>query len=142
MCVKTGVPTADTLTIKGRAEPGWTGAMLLFGFFAYLLARSGSSKAYEIIVPFRQDAFARYRRWRRASWTLAASGVLLACGAAFAGYPTAHLLLGLTVLGLAAALVNDLVNAVGVRLSREGTLVLTRVNPAFRDAVLAQHTTN
>ncbi len=64
------MPTADTLTIKGRAEPTWTGAMLLFGLFAYLLARSGSSRAYEIIVPFRQDAFARYRQWKRASWTL------------------------------------------------------------------------
>ncbi|QGN58511.1 hypothetical protein [Nostocoides sp. HKS02] len=138
ICVKTGVPTADTLTIRGRATPVWAWAMIVFGFLPWLVAQAGSSHRYAITVPLQRAVFQRYRQWRRASWVLAALGITLMLGAAAVDGERALLLLAVTLVGLAWGLVNEWVNSVGIRLTREGALLMTRVHPAFREAVLRQ----
>ena len=100
-----------------------------------------ASRRYVLVVPFRSDVFERYRKWRRASRILIVLGLAMALLAVVAGRENAFVLLGVSVVGMAVGLANDWVNAVGVRLSRDGGLVLARVHPDFQRAVLEHNQT-
>jgi hypothetical protein len=53
VCAKTGTPTADTLTITGRAAPLWSATLMLFGFLPWLVASWASSRPYTVTVPLK-----------------------------------------------------------------------------------------
>ena len=136
VCVKTGVPTSDTVELRGYGTAPWTGPMIVFGFAAWVLASVMSSQAYAVTVPMRAEVVRRHRAWRRASSLLVGAGLVLAVAAAWNGRDDAYVLLLASVVGMALALANEGGNAVGVQLSRDGGLTLTRVHPRFRRAVL------
>lgn len=70
VCVKTGTPTADLLTIRGSAAPGWSWVMIVFGFLPWLVANLATSKRYAIEVPMHGAVWRRHRRVRRAALAL------------------------------------------------------------------------
>ncbi len=137
ICVKTGEPTEDVLRVRGSAAPEWTTVMIVFGLLAWLAAQTMSSRRYNIVLPFDSAVLKRYRQWRRAAWSCAGLGVVLTVVAAglASDYASIPLLIALLV-AVAMGVGNEWANSVGVRLSREGSLVLTRVHPRFAAAVL------
>ena len=137
VCAKTGEPTADIIMLSGSAAPGWTGAMIVFGFLPWLFVRVMSGQPYRVALPLRSEVVRRHRDLSRASVAVFGLGVLLAFAAVAMGRERAWLLLGLCLLGIASSLVNEWTNGIGVRLAPSGALVATRVHPRFRDAVLA-----
>lgn len=136
VCVKTGTPTADALTIRGSAAPGWSWAMLVFGFLPWLVANLATSKPYAIEVPMRAVVWRRHRRVRRAALYLIGTGVALTVAAMFLGSSNPALLLFPTLIGLAFYAGNEWFNTIGVHLSQDGGLLLTRVHPGFVRALL------
>ncbi|WP_157577532.1 hypothetical protein [Phycicoccus jejuensis] len=132
--MKSGVPTEDSVRLAGSAAPGWTGAMVLFGTLPWLFATSMSGRRYEVELPWRRELTQRYRGRRRAGWVLVASGPVMALVGASAGVGWAGFLMWLSVLGVAAVVVTEWRLSVGVRLSPEGVLVVTRVHPDFARA--------
>lgn len=138
VCVKTGVPTDDVAAVRGSASPQWTGVMILFGFLAWVVALFMTGRRYALVVPLRQDVFRRHRDLGSASVATVVAGLLLGLVSASSDSPYAVWFLVLAVCGVVLGLVNEWVNSFGVRLTREGALVLTRVHPRFRDAVLAR----
>ncbi|WP_460968597.1 hypothetical protein [Pedococcus soli] len=133
VCVKTGVPTGDVVRVRGRAAQDWAGATILFGLVAWLFVSSLSSRSYDLLVPFRAEAWRRHRTLRTASLATLWSGVVLAVVVGALG-GNGGLMLLLTVLGLALLVVNDWRNSFGVRLGRDGGLELTRVHDEFAAA--------
>ncbi|WP_457256577.1 hypothetical protein [Pedococcus sp. P5_B7] len=136
VCVKTGIPTADVLTIKGSAAPGWSWVMIVFGFLPWLFASLASSKSYEIQVPMQAAVWRRHRRVRRAAFVLFVVGVTLAIIATTQGRQNSAFLLFPAFVGLAVYAGNEWFNTIGVHLSRDGGLLLTRVHPEFERALL------
>ncbi|MEO6413540.1 MAG: hypothetical protein ABIO48_13225 [Pedococcus sp.] len=136
ICVKTGEPTDDVLRVRGSAAPEWTTVMVVFGLFAWLFAQTMSSRRYNIVLPFDSAVLRRYRKWRRAAWSCAGVGVVLTVVAAGMGSDYSSIPLLVALLGaLAMGVGNEWANSVGVRLARDGSLVLTRVHPRFAAAV-------
>lgn len=133
VCVKTGVPTGDVVRVRGRAAPEWAGATILFGLVAWLFVSSLSSRSYDVVVPFRAEAWRRHRALRTASLATLWAGVALAVVVGVLGGNGGFMLL-LTLLGLAMLVVNDWRNSFGVRLGRDGALELTRVHDDFAAA--------
>jgi len=134
VCAKTGAPTADSVRLSGSAAPGWTGAMILFGLFAWAFAAFMSGRRYELVVPFKREVLQRYRSWRRAGVVMFALGLIMTAIAAATGRPKAVVLLGVSLVGLVFIIGNEWKNAVGVRLSNDGDLIVTRVHPDFERA--------
>ncbi|NYG08214.1 hypothetical protein BJ986_002701 [Phycicoccus badiiscoriae] len=142
VCVKTGTPTADVLTITGSAAPLWTGVLIVFGFLPWLVASLASSKRYAIEVPMHAAVWRRHRSLRRAALILVVAGITLVLVASIQGRDNAWLLLLPTFIGVALYVGNESMNTVGVHLSGDGGLLLTRVHPEFRRALLdADHGT-
>jgi hypothetical protein len=110
--------------------------MIVFGIFAWLVAQTMSSRRYNVLLPFDSAVLRRHRKWRRATWSCAGLGVVLPVVAAGLGsdYASLPLLVALLV-AVATGVGNEWANSVGVRLSRDGSLVLTRVHPRFAAAV-------
>ena len=136
VCVKTGEPTDDMLRLRGSAAPEWTTVMILFGLFAWIVAQTMSSRRYNLVLPFDSAVLRRYRKWGRVAWSCVGLGLVLTVVAALMGRDDAFVMMAVSVLGVIVWLANEWANSVGVRLSREGNLVLTRVHPRFRAAVL------
>lgn len=134
LCVKTGVPTEESVRLSGAAAPGWTGAMILFGLFAWLFASSMASRRYVLVLPWRLELARQYRSWRRAGWVLVAAGPVLALAASAWGNSAGALLLCVSVIGVVVIVGNEWRNSIGVRLSPESHLVVTRVHPDFAHA--------
>jgi hypothetical protein len=63
--------------LTGSAAPGWTGGMILLGMFAWAFAAVMSSRRYELEIPFRREAFLRYRSWRRWGLIMLVLGVVV-----------------------------------------------------------------
>jgi hypothetical protein len=138
LCVKTGLPTEDVAAVRGSASPQWTGVMILFGFLAWVVALFLTGRRYALVVPLHGDVFRQHRDLGLASVAAVVAGSLLGLLTSSAGGPYAVWFLGMAGCGVVLGLVNEWVNSFGVRLTSEGALVLTRVHPRFRDAVLAQ----
>lgn len=134
LCVKTGVPTGESVRLSGAAAPGWTGAMILFGLFAWFFASSMASRRYVLVLPWRLELVRQYRSWRRGGWVLVAAGPVLAVAASAWGISAGALLLCVSVIGVVVIVSNEWRSSVGVRLSPEAHLVLTRVHPDFAHA--------
>jgi hypothetical protein len=136
VCVKTGVPTADVLTIRGSAAPGWSWLMIVFGFLPWLVANLATSRRYTIEVPMQAVVWKRHRAARRAALYLFVTGVAFAVIATTQGWQNSAILLIPAFVGLALHAGNEWVNTIGVHLSRDGGLLLTRVHPGFERALL------
>jgi hypothetical protein len=136
VCVKTGLPTDDVVTVRGNASPQWTGVMVVFGFLAWLASMLLSGRRYSLEVPLQEHVLRRHRDLGRAGVVAAVAGFLLGLVAAYGGGDAAIWFLGIAAAGLVICVVNEWVNSFGVRLAPDGSLVLTRVHPRFRDAVL------
>jgi hypothetical protein len=135
VCVKTGTPTADVLTIRGSAAPAWSWFMIVFGFLPWLFASVASSKPYALEVPMHAAVWRRHRQTRRAAWILFVAGVLLTIVATVQGAANSAFLLFPSLLGMAVYAGNEWLNTVGVQLTRDGGLLLTRVHPGFKQAL-------
>jgi hypothetical protein len=101
VCVKTGTPTADLLTIRGSAAPGWSWFMIVFGFLPWLFASVASSKPYAIEVPMHSAVWRRHRKVRRAAVVLFLAGVALAIVATAQGLDNSAILLFPAFVGMA-----------------------------------------
>ena len=112
--------------------------MILFGLFAWLFASSMASRRYVLVLPWRLELARQYRSWRRAGWVLVAAGPLLAVAASAWGTSAGALLLCVSLIGVAVIVGNEWRNSVGVRLSPDARLVLTRVHPDFAQACREQ----
>jgi hypothetical protein len=111
--------------------------MVLFGFLAWLVARGGASRRYEIEVPLSVSAWQHYRRSRRAGQVAIVVGLALSAIAVAIGTegPQPFMLVGIAVIGALGLLLNEWINWFGIRLSRDQGYLLTRVHPDFVDAV-------
>jgi type IV secretory pathway TrbD component len=138
VCVKTGVATDDVASVRGSASPQWTGVMILFGFLAWVVALFMTGRRYALVVPLRGEVYRRHRDLGSASVATVVAGMLLGLFTSSTEGRYALWFLGLAGCGVVLGLVNEWVNSFGVRLAPDGTLVLTRVHPRFRDAVLSQ----
>ena len=136
VCVKTGTPTADVLTIRGSAAPGWSWFMIVFGFLPWLVANLATSKRYVIEVPMRAVVWKRHRALRRAALYLFVTGVAFAIIATTQGWQNSAILLIPAFAGLALYAGNEWSNTIGVYLTRDGGLLLTRVHPGFKQALI------
>ena len=136
VCVKTGTPTADVLTIKGSAAPSWSWFMIIFGFLPWLVASLASSKSYEIQVPMRAAIWRRHRKIRRAAFIAFVAGLVLAIVATVQGRDNSAILLFPSFVAMAVYAGNEWFNTIGVQLTRDGGLLLTRVHPEFERALL------
>ena len=132
VCVKTGIPTADELTLRGSAAPSWSWFMIVFGFLPWLVASMASSQSYAITVPMQAAVWRRHRSVRRAAVVLFVVGVALALVATAQGRDNSAFLLLPAFLGAAVYAGNEWFNTIGVQLSGDGGLLLTRVHPASR----------
>ena len=86
------------------------------------------------MLPFKREVLQRYRSWRRAGAFMIALGLILTVVAAALGGQNAAVLLGVSFVGLVFIIGNEWKNAVGVRLSDDGDLTVTRVHPDFERA--------
>lgn len=138
VCVITGQPTADIVRVRGVAVPRWVMWLLpVGGFLAYLVAGSNTSTRYDLLLPCDARVLERRRRrshWAAGTWALGivVTAILLLRWPDLAG-------VGWSVIGLAmvGAVANQLTSSPGVWVGEGDRLVVSRVHPAFRDAVLA-----
>ena len=142
VCVKTGTPTADVLTIKGSAAPSWSWFMIIFGFLPWLVASLARSKRYTIRVPMRAAVWRRHRTIRRAAFIAFVAGLVLAIVATVQGRDNSAILLFPSFVAMAVYAGNEWFNTIGVQLTRDGGLLLTRVHPDFQRALLDSHRGN
>ncbi|MBM7519735.1 hypothetical protein [Nocardioides nitrophenolicus] len=133
VCVKTGVPTRQRVTISGATVPSWVHALIVFSFLAWLIAQSNSQRRYRVEVAFQHAAWDRWNRLRRLAWALGTGGLVAAFWASTSGVPHGLAFLALTAGGFVLGLGNALVHTVGFR-QQDDLLVMTRVHP---DAVAA-----
>jgi hypothetical protein len=141
ICVKTGQSTNERVTLRGQTTPAWITVLLLFTIIGFLFASAMTSRRYRVTLPFSHVVHDRWRNNRRLLWIvgLAGAGALIAAttfGSSYAGLwvgvGTAFIA-GAVIMGTANAMRNN----VGVHLTRDNELVLTRAHPAFTEAVRA-----
>lgn len=137
--VKTGRATRQRVTMRGHTMPAWVNVLMVFSFISFLIAGSNTSRRYRVTLPFSRAAYGRWRMNRRCAWFAAVAGVGALVAALTIGQAYAGLLIGAAVallLGAASlGAVNAALNTVGIRLTRDGDLVLTGVHPAFVEAL-------
>ena len=133
VCVKTGLPTSERVTIRGATVPSWIHALLVFTFLGWVFANAAASRRYRISVPFRHDAYNRWRRVRSLAWILGGAGIVLTVGSLRAGVSDGGAFLCLSAGALVLGVANGLLGTIGVR-QHGDRLVVTRVH---RDAAVA-----
>lgn len=139
VCVKTGVRTDHRVLLRGETTPSWISVLLLFTVVGYLLASAMSSRPYRVTVPFSERIWRRWRTNRRLAYAGGLIGVGTLVASAVSGTYAGGLWLGVGLAFIIGAIVAGAVNAwtnnVGIRATRDDDLVLTRVSPAFAEAV-------
>ena len=135
VCVKTGRPTTQQVTISGATTPGWVDWLVIFSFLSWLFATGGTSRCYRIDVPFLHEVHDRWRRRNRLAWLVGAGGFVQAVVSVVSGKELAGLFLGMSAAGLTLGVANALIDNVGVRQNRAGELVLTRVHQSAVDVI-------
>lgn len=139
VCVKTGRTTTQRVTLRGHTTPPWVMFVLLFSIIGFLIAGTMASRRYRVTVPFMPDLHARWRANRNLAWVAGIAGSVAIVAASTIGSQYAGVLVGVAVALIGGSAVlgtsNSTINNVGVRMSRDHDLVLTRVHPAFVAAV-------
>lgn len=139
VCVKTGLATRRRVTLRGHTLPAWVNVLMLFSFLSFLIAGSNSSRHYRVTLPFSRAAHGRWRMNKWLAWFAGSAGAGALVGALTIGVDYAGLLAGtgaaLLLGAVALGAVNAALNTIGIRLTRDGDLVLTGVHPAFVEAL-------
>jgi hypothetical protein len=140
VCARTGSPAEQLVAVRARSPGRWTWLLLLAGVVPYLVVRHFATREVTIELPMTRGSARRRRRARRATAVLAAGCPVAVLLAAADGRRAALLAAAVWLAGALAAAVAAAAVSVGARLdpSAKGVL-LTGVNPGFRDAVLAPH---
>lgn len=136
VCVKTGMPTDQTVVLLGRAEPRWLAwVLILGGVLAWLVAGRRTSRRFCVAVPCHPQVAAARQRGRVVTVVIALLSVLLGVWELAVGhFPS--LGLGGLVLAVIRSVVNGTWHGVGVYASDETDRVtLSRVHPTFAAAV-------
>jgi hypothetical protein len=135
VCVKSGVATRQRVTLRGQTTPAWVSVLLLFTVIGYLFAGAMTSRRYRVTLPFAHAVHDRWRRNRRLGWAFGLAGVGALLVAATIGDDYVGLCVGVGLAfiagGLAIGTTNALTNNVGIHMTRDNELVLTRAHPAF-----------
>lgn len=135
VCVKTGVATNQRVTLSGQTTPAWVTVLLLFTVIGYLFAGAMTSRRYRVTVPFTHAIHDRWRKNRRLAWAvgLAGAGALLLAATIGDNYADLWVGAGLAFLAGSVAIGtnNALTNNVGIHMTRDNELVLTRAHPGF-----------
>lgn len=138
ICVKTGQVTDQRAVIGGRTTPTWVTVLLVFTVIGFLFAQAMTSRRYRVDLPFSHAVHDRWRTTRRLAWIAAVAGAGALIIAGTSGTTHGSLWVGAGVALVAVALVvgtvNTVRNNVGVRVTRDDELVLTRAHPAFVEA--------
>lgn len=108
--------------------------MILFGLFAWAFAAAMAGRKYTLVIPLTREAVQRHKSWRRAGLTLVALGPILTIIAAALNRDNASGLSGVSLAGLLFLGGNEWKNGLGVRLTGEDDLTVTRVHPDFERA--------
>lgn len=141
VCAKTGRPTRQRVILRGSAMPTWVNFLFVFSFVGMLLAGAATSRRYVIDIPFSHEAHDKWRRGKTVAWAFGLAGAATIVLVASRGGSSMITLVGLAVVavGLIVGLVNSAEGNVGVGLTRDNDLVLTRVHPAFAASLRADH---
>ena len=135
VCVKSGVATKQRVTLRGQTTPAWVSFLLLFTVIGYLFAQAMTSRRYRVTLPFAHAIHDRWRRNRRLGWAVGLTGTGALVVATTVGHGYAGLWAGaglaFIVGGVVIGTTNALVNSVGIHMTRDDELVLTRAHPAF-----------
>jgi hypothetical protein len=138
VCVKTGVPTANVVRIRGRSTPGWTASLILFSWIGWLIATSATSRNYEVLLPYSASVFKRWGRQRQLAIGLGLLALFITVIAAVDNTWFLIPALATVATAVVCGVANELANACGMHVNRNGDLVLSRVHPAFKAAVATQ----
>ncbi len=140
VCAKTGVPCDGLVKDTLRVVPRWVSALAILLIVPYYLARPYTARKIEAKLPIAPERLDRIRRFVKVAWValvVAAAGlmaVLFGAGAVGAAACLA---------GLGAYVVIIYVGDqmwVGARPTEgDEVVMLTRVHPAFADALAAQY---
>ena len=133
LCAKTGRPTTQRVILRGSAMPTWVNFLFVFSFVGMLLAGAATSRRYVVDIPFSHEAHDKWRGGRRAAWALVLlGGAAIVLAASREGSSMVTLIgVALAAIGVVVGVVNGAEGNVGVGLTRDNELVLTRVHPAF-----------
>lgn len=133
LCAKTERPTTQRVILRGSAMPTWVNFLFIFSFVGMLLAGAATSRRYVVDLPFDHAAHDRWSRGRRLAWAIGLAGAAAIVVAASRGDSSILTLAGvaLAVVGLVVGVVNSTEGNVGVGLTRDNELVLTRVHREF-----------
>lgn len=142
LCAKTGRPTTQRVILRGSAMPTWVNFLFVFSFVGMLLAGAATSRRYVVDLPFSREAHDKWRRTKRAAWAIGLVGGATIVLATSRGGSSLVLLVGvaLAVVGVVVGVVNSSEGNVGVGLTRDNDLILTRVHPAFVASLRAGET--
>jgi hypothetical protein len=139
VCVKTGLPTRGTVTLRGSTTPPWVGFLLLVTVIGYLFANVVASKKFQVTLPYTHVVYDRWQKGRQLAYVLGLAGVAGLVLAVVTSSRSVGLWAAMPVVVIAAALVIGIVNGrrngVGIAATRHDDLILTRVHPAFAAAV-------
>ncbi|MFB9315780.1 hypothetical protein [Nocardioides plantarum] len=139
VCVKTGLPTRETVTINGSTTPPWVSFLLLITVLGYLFASAMASQKFRVTLPFTHAVYDRWKQGRRRAWLLGIVGLMGLVLALVASDGDAGAGVGASVVVIVVALVVGMSNGrrhgVGIVATRHDDLVVTRVHPSFAAAV-------
>ena len=141
VCVKTGRVTNQRVTLRGQTTPAWVSFLLLFTIIGFLFVNAMTSRRYRVTLPFSHVVHDRWRMNRRLAWLLGLAGLSAWVAAATFGIDYAGLWVGVGIVFVSGAVIfgvtNALANNVGIHMTRDDELVLSRAHPAFVEAVRA-----
>lgn len=139
VCAKSGRTTDELMTLRGRTTPAWVTVLLLFTVVGFLLAGAMTSRSSSVTLPYVHDVYRRWKRNKGLAWVVGLGGIAALVVAATSSGDAVGLwgIAGVTlvVAALVGGTVNAMVNGVGLRMTRDGDLVLVRAHPAFAQAV-------
>ena len=139
VCIKTGQPTSECVTLRVAYRPAWPLLLLPISILASVVGIAAGSRHVSVTVPMTGRAVARYRAWWQ--WT-AWSTAITCCGFLLAltliERTAAVVLLALLAASIAAHVGARLVLWNAVLLDRDCTVVtVTRCHPLFVQALRA-----
>jgi hypothetical protein len=141
VCARTGTPADWLVRLRAYRTPRWTWSLLLLGVPALLVARLLATQEVEGFVPLSDRALSRLERL---SLILRIELILSILILAVSFYGKWLVLARLGMVALAIVMTTSVLGqrfcSVGAEVDRGGRwVVLTRVHPAFREALDQSH---
>ena len=141
VCARTGAPADWLVRLRAYRTPRWTWSLLLLGVPVLLVARLLATQEVEGFVPLSDRALSRLDRVRVILQIELLLSILM-LAVSFYGKWLALARLGVVALAIVTttSVLGQRFCSVGARLDRDGRWVmLTRVHPAFREALDQPH---